>query len=174
MPHQRRHVYDLFSAGHLVGRLVWRTQPRAATGWYFAPRSGPAERLAVDPLIDDLARDTRPDAHTWEVDAALAATLSTALALDAAERRVHRRPARTTGRFRRLTGRARVELYLTGVEPRTLRYAVPELALEAVADVTVLAGSLLPGDLEAITRRLALLGGRVLATFGDDTAAEAA
>jgi hypothetical protein len=154
--------------------LAWHSRPPTAAGWYLTALSGPAERLAVDPVIDALAHGRRSNCPSWEAEAALAAALSTALALDVAERRVNGRPARATGRFRRLRVRARVEIYVTGLDAGLLRDAVPELALEAVSEVTVLAGSALPEAREAIARRLALLGGRVVAVFVDDAEPEAA
>jgi hypothetical protein len=163
-----RHEYTLFDGGQLIARLEWRSASRSTVGWYLAHEGRAAVRLAVDPAIDDLARDARSAEAEWQRTAELAAILSTALALDAAERLLHRRPQRPTGRFRRLTSRQRFEIYVTDIAPNVLLHAIPELPLSSVSDVTVLAGELLPEAFEAIARRIALLGGRVVATFHQD------
>jgi len=166
-----RHEYALFDRGQLVARLEWRSGDRSAVGWYLARKGRAPDRLAVDPAIDELARDARSEQADWQRAAELAAILSTALALDAAERLLHQRPQRPTGRFRRLTSRQRFEIYVTDVAADVLLHAIPELPLSAVSDVTVLAGELLPEAFEAIARRIALLGGRVVATFREDVEA---
>jgi hypothetical protein len=45
---------------------------------------------------------------------------------------------------------------------------VPELHLDAVSNVAVLAGELVSGGLELALQRITLLGGRVVAVFSDD------
>jgi hypothetical protein len=45
---------------------------------------------------------------------------------------------------------------------------VPELHLDAISDVAVLAGELVAGGLEVALHRIALLGGRVVAVFSDN------
>jgi hypothetical protein len=155
-----------------VARLEWRSTPRPASGWFLVPESGEPERLDVDLSIDELARDQHSGADEWELNAELSAILSTALALDAAERLLHRRPARPGGRFRRLRSADRFEIYVTEVEAAVLLRAVPELPLESVSDVTVLAGELLPEAFETVARRIALLGGRIVAVFRDRGDAE--
>src|SRR4051794_41667228 len=94
------HAYDLYEEKRPIGRLEWRTRPRTALGWYLVQPPRAPRRLDVDPGIDELARDERSVQHDWDLHAELAAILSTALALDAAERYLHRRPEQ--GRFRRL------------------------------------------------------------------------
>jgi hypothetical protein len=164
----RPHRYDLFEEGRPIGRLEWRSHPRGLTGWHLLRPPDPPMRLAVDASIDDLAADQRADEHAWELDAELAAILSTALALDAADRflHAHRQPVRR--RFRRLTGAGRYEIYVADVDPSVLAHATPELALMSVADVALLEGQLLPEAFDAVIRRIALLGGRVVTVLRDE------
>jgi hypothetical protein len=162
------HAYDLFHAGRPIGRLEWRIAPRDAAGWYLVQPSGEPRRLAVDAAIDDLARDRLSPQHDWELSAELAAILSTPFALDAADRALHLRPQREPGRFRRVSGARSFELYVDQVDPITLAHAIPELPLESVSDVSVLSGKLLPEAFEAITRRIGLLGGQVVAFRRED------
>jgi hypothetical protein len=164
----RAHVYDLFEDGAQIGRLEWRQEPRTALGWYLSPGSAPATRLFVDSAIDELARDTRSPAHDWELHAELAAILSTALALDAAGRALYPSRTRPSRRFRRPISAGRYEIHVTGADPAILARAVPELHLDAVSNVAVLAGELVSGGLEIALQRVTLLGGRVVAVFSDD------
>ena len=57
------------------------------------------------------------------------------------------------------------EIHVADVEPAILARAVPELHLESVANVVILAGELAGIGLETALRRIALLGGRVVAVF---------
>jgi hypothetical protein len=161
------HTYDLFVEGSRTARLEWRTFPRVQAGWYLV-RASEEERLPVDVAIDELARDERSSPHDWELHAQLAALLSTPLALDVAERKLHGRPERSAGRFRRRLVGGRLEIYVVDIDTQTLAYAVPELPLEAVSDVSVLSGPLSPEGFERVARRIALLGGRVVAVFRRD------
>jgi hypothetical protein len=163
----RPHAYDLYEEGRAIGRLEWRARPRMAAGWYLVQAPGPPERLDVDPAIDDLARDQHSADHDWELHAELAAILSTALALDAAERFLHERPDRP-GRFRRLDTAQHFEIYVTDVDPSLLAHAVPEMPLMSVSDVYVLEGMLLGDSFQVVVRRIGLLGGRVVAVFRNE------
>jgi hypothetical protein len=159
----RPHSYDLFEDRSRIARLEWHQRPRTALGWYLTEGAAPARRLFVDTAIDELARDTRSPAHDWDLHAELAAILSAALALDAAGRALYPSRLRPTRRFRR-----RYEIHVTEVSPQILARAVPELHLDAISNVAVLAGELVAGGLEAALHRIALLGGRVVAVFSDD------
>jgi hypothetical protein len=161
-PQMRDHSYDLFEGGRRIGRLEWRSERRDVTAWYLILAGASPERLSVDATIDELAADTRTPPEQWTLNAELTALLSTPLALDAAERRLHHRPERPTGRFRRLRSAARLEIYVRSLDTETLSRAIPELAVESVAEVTVLSGVLMPEAFERIARRIALLGGRIL------------
>jgi hypothetical protein len=160
----RPHEYDLFEDGRPIGRLVWRTYPRREVGWYVTRPPRPAHRLDVDPGIESLARDQKSSDRDWELNAELSAILSTALAVDAAERFLHPQPVHQRHRFNRLeTGP--YEIHVTDIEPYVLAHAVPELPLTAVSDVRILEGELHEEALKGALRRIALLGGRVVAVF---------
>jgi hypothetical protein len=169
--HERRgrprqeHAYDIYDEGRRIGRLEWRLRPRSVAGWYLALDPRPPQRLRVDPAIDELARDKRSPAHDWDLHAELAAILSTALALDAAELFLHPERELSRGRFRRKPTFGSYEIHATDVKPEILARAVPELHLESVANVVILAGELAGIGLETALRRIALLGGRVVAVF---------
>ena len=158
------HAYDLFEEGRPVGRLEWCTRPRHDAGWYVTRPPRPAHRLHVDPSIDGLARDVTSSDHDWELNAELSAILSTALAVDAAERFLHPQSVHGRHRFNRLaTGP--YEIHVTDIEPDVLAHAVPELPLTAISDVRILEGELHEDALKGALRRIALLGGRVVAVF---------
>jgi hypothetical protein len=168
--HERRgtprpHEYDLYEEGRVVARLGWRLRPKPMVGWYLTRRGQEPERLAVDAAIDELARDQRASSHDWELNAELAAILSTALALDAAERFLQPERAQARGRFRRRLPPGRYEIHVADIDAGVLARAVPELHLDAVSSVTVLAGELSSAALETAVRRIRLLGGRVVAAF---------
>jgi hypothetical protein len=165
------HAYELFEDGRAVGRLEWRSRPRAVVGWYVTLPPRPPDRINVDPAIDALARDrTSPD-HDWDLNAELSAILSTALAVDAAERFLHPEAARARHRFNRLqTGP--YEIHVTDIEPTVLAHAVPELPLTAVSDVRILEGELHEDALTSALRRITLLGGRVVAVFRSEPDSE--
>jgi hypothetical protein len=165
---ERGHAYTLFEDGRRIGTLEWRQRPRTALGWYLIEGSAPARRLFVDSAIDELARDTRSPAHDWDLHAELAAILSTALALDAAGRAIYPSRTRPTRRFRRPISAGRYEIHVTDADPAVLARAIPELHLDAVSNVAVLAGELVSGGLELALHRITLLGGRVVAVFSDD------
>ena len=164
---RRPHAYDLFEDGRPIGRLEWRTRPRTETGWYVTRPPRPAHRLPVDPSIDSLARDAASPDRDWDLNAELSAILSTALAVDAAERFLHPQAAHAQHRFNRLqTGP--YEIHVTNIDPNVLAHAVPELPLTAVSDVRILEGELHEDALKGALRRIALLGGRVVAVFRTD------
>jgi hypothetical protein len=162
------HTFVVHRDARRVGRLEWRATLRETVGWYLRRDGEPPILLDVDASIAELARDQASERHEWELSAELAAILSTPMALDAADRALYQRPLRQTGRFRRVRAEAHFELYVSGVDAVVLSLAVPELPLESVADVTVLSGQLLPGAFQAISRRIALLGGTVVALRRDD------
>jgi hypothetical protein len=162
---RQQHGYEIYDEGRRVGRLEWRLRPRSIVGWYLTVDPRPPQRLRVDPAIDELARDRRAVEHDWDLHAELAAILSTALALDAAELFLHPERELPRGRFRRKPAFGSYEIHVTDVEPAILSRAVPELHLESVANVAVLGGELAGIGLETALRRIALLGGRVVAVF---------
>jgi hypothetical protein len=164
----RPHAYDLYDDGSQIGTLHWRARPRRAAGWYLTRSGGAPERLFVDTAIDELARDERSTAHDWDLHAELAAILSTALALDAAGRAIHPERAQGTRRFRRGLAAGRYEIHVTDVEPAILARIAPELHLDSVSNVTILAGQLLEGGLEVAIQRIGLVGGRIVAVFRSD------
>ena len=160
------HRYPLFADGREIGRLVWRARPRQSAGWFLLPDDGTPERLSVDAAIDDLASQGG-DEHAWALHAEVAAILSTALALDTAERTIHRRPERRRQRFRRLE-RTHYEIYVKGIGPAVLARAVPEMAVSFVSDVVALEGDLAGDAVPVVLRRLALLGGTVVEVVPGD------
>jgi hypothetical protein len=164
----RPHRYHLHDHDGAIGRLEWRLRPRHEAGWYLVCPPEEPQRLVVDPAIAELAADQRSSEHDWELGAELTAILSTALALDAAERAIHPRGHLRPGRFRRLSTARRYEIYVNGLDSALLAHAVPEMPLTAVADASVLAGELLPDGFSAVIRRIELLGGTVVAVFGDE------
>jgi hypothetical protein len=164
----RPHAYDLYDEGSHIGTLHWRARPRRSVGWYLTRTGSAPERLFVDAAIDELGRDERSTAHDWDLHAELAAILSTALALDAAGRAIHPERAQGTRRFRRGLAAGRYEIHVTDADPAILARAVPELHLDAISNVAVLAGELVSGGLEIALQRITLLGGRVVAVFSDD------
>lgn len=159
-----RHAYELFEDGRPVGRLEWRARPRAAVGWYLILPPRPPDRLCVDPAIDQLAHDSTSADRDWELSAELSAILSTAMAVDAADRLLHPQAELPNHRFDRLSS-GPYEIHVTGIEPTVLAHAVPELPLTAVSDVRVLEGVLYEDALTIALRRIALLGGRIVAVF---------
>ena len=167
----RPHTYDLFDDGRPVGRLEWRARSRHEAGWYVILPPRPAQRISVDAAIDALTRDHTSSDHDWELNAELSAILSTAMAVDAAERFVHPRSELARRRFNRLES-GPFEIHVTGSEPTVLAHAVPELPLTAVSDVRILEGELHEDALKSALRRIALLGGRVVAVFRSEPDSE--
>jgi hypothetical protein len=167
----RPHAYELYEDGRRIGRLEWRSRPRAAAGWYVTLPPGPPDRLAVDPAIDQLARDRTASDHDWELNAELSAILSTAMAVDATDRLLHPRTESPRRRFNRLSS-GPYEIHVTDIDPTVLAHAVPELPLTAVSDVRILEGDLHEEALASALRRIALLGGRVVAVFRSEPDSE--
>jgi hypothetical protein len=163
----RPHVYELFEDSRPVGRLEWRSRPRSAVGWYVTLPPRPADRISVDPAIDALARDRASSDKDWELNAELSAILSTAMAVDAADRLLHPRAEFPRRRFNRLST-GPYEIHVTDIDSTVLAHAVPELPLTAVSDVRILEGELHEDALTGALRRIALLGGRVVAVFRTD------
>lgn len=163
-----RRIYPLFTDGRPVGTLEWRQSERRGTGWYLLREGRQDERLDVDRTIDELAADERSSDHAWELNAELAAILSTALALDAAGRALRGPEPPRSRRFRRPGSSRRYGIYVAGLDPTLLAHAVPELGLSSVADVALVEGELLVDALQPVLRRIRLLGGRVVAVVADD------
>src|SRR3712207_7904756 len=69
---------------------------RSEVGWYVTRPPRPAHRLNVDPGIEMLARDLESADHDWDLNAELSAILSTALAVDAADRYLHPQDRKST------------------------------------------------------------------------------
>src|SRR3954447_17420774 len=159
---QRSSLFDLQRGGRVVARLQWRSHPRDAVGWYLQRRGRLARRLEIDAGIDALARDSVSDPASWQARADAVAWLSTALALDAADRALRgglsAPPARPLepGRY---------ELHVRGLDAVMLACAFPDAAGVSTGDVSVLAGAFDARSLAAVIRRVNLLGGRVLALF---------
>jgi hypothetical protein len=174
--HERRdvarpHAYELFEDGRPVGRLEWRSRPRSAAGWYVTLPPRPPDRISVDAAIDSLARDRTSSDHDWELSAELSAILSTAMAVDATDRLLHPRAEFPRRRFNRLSS-GPYEIHVTDIEPTVLAHAVPELPVTAVSDVRILEGELHEDALTSALRRIALLGGRVVAVFRSEPDSE--
>src|SRR4051812_30638473 len=148
--------------GRVVARLQWRSRPRDAVGWYLQRRGRPARRLDIDAGIDALARDSLSDPGSWDARADAVAWLSTALALDAADRALRGGLAAPPSRP---LEPGRYELHVSGLDPAMLACAFPEAAGVSAGDVSVLAGAFDARSLAALIRRVNLLGGRVLALF---------
>jgi hypothetical protein len=163
------HRYELFERGRSLGWLEWRPRPRERLGWYLRRHGGSPVALSVDLAIDDLAAAERRDEHGWELTAEIAALLSTALALDQAERVLHPRPHQPR---RPVVGRRdsfRCWIVCAGLDPDVLARAVPELPLSSMGDAVLLDGHLPQEALELVIRRIQLLGGRVLTLPPDAT-----
>ena len=166
------HAYELFEDSRAVGRLEWRSHPRADAGWYVTLPPRPPDRLSVDAAIDQLARDIKSSDSDWELSAELSAILSTAMAIDAADRLLHPHAELPHRRFNRLSS-GPYEIHVTDIEPNVLAHAVPELPLTAAADVRILTGELHEDALTMALRRIALLGGRVVAVLRGEPDSEA-
>src|SRR3954453_3866972 len=157
--------YELRRGGRLIGSLEWHATSRAATGWYLRRGAGPARRLVVDAGVDELARDALSDDDGWQERAELAQTLSTPLALDAADRAL--RGGLPPSPSRPLAPGA-YELHVSGLDPATLAVACPALIAVAAGDTSVLRGLFQHDEMCVAVRRVNLLGGRVLAIFRSD------
>src|SRR4051812_6522013 len=159
--------YVLHRGGRAIARLEWRASPRQPAGWYLRRARQPARRLAVDAALEELADDTRSDHPSWRERARLAATLSTPLALDAADRALRGGlpPAPS-----RPLGPGVYELHVTGLDPVTLAVCCPSLSVVAAGDTSVLGGVLNNDAIRTVIRRLNLLGARVLAIFSGHAA----
>ena len=168
----RPHAYELFEDGRPIGRLEWRSRPRSDAGWYVTRPPRPPDRLNVDPAIEQLARDIKSSHHDWELSAELSAILSTAMALDSADRLLHPRVEFPRRRFNRLSS-GPCEIHVTGIDPTVLAHAVPELPLTTASDVRILTGELHEDALTFALRRIALLGGRVVAVLRGEPDSEA-
>src|SRR3954447_9822057 len=152
------HSYALHVRGAMVGRLRWRIGPGGAAGWYMSPRRGSWRRLAVDPDLDATVgfAARRPGG---EQAADLAASLSTALALDAAADLLRGPPASPP----RPLPRGGYEVHATGLAFDVVPIAFPEAITARAGDTSVLTGHFDDRGLSVLTRRIAILGGHVLA-----------
>jgi hypothetical protein len=153
-PFPAPHAYTLYLRREAVARLEWRGRE----GWHLRLGEGRWRRLAVDADLDAALASVVADD--------LIADVSVALALDAAAQVLRGPSVRTgpplpTGRY---------ELHASGLTPDVLPLAFPETIAVMAGDVSVLAGTFDDRGLAVVTRRIALLGGRLLALFhADDT-----
>jgi hypothetical protein len=145
--------------GHLAGHLEWRQRPRRDTGWYLTGPEHAVRRLAVDPAIDALAADAGAKQSQWEERAADLALLSLPLALDRADDLL--RGGRAVPESRVCAGV--YELRVAGIDAGLLPYALPEAVVDATEAVVTITGHFDDPALARVLRRLALLGGRIVA-----------
>ncbi len=157
------HTYALHVRGEMVARLGWRTGPGGAAGWYLCQPRGGWRRLAVDPALDDLDAGVGLTARRpgCQQAADLTASLSTALALDAAATLLHRPPP-TPPRPLRPGG---YEVHAAGLAFDIVPIAFPEAITARAGDISVLTGHFDDRGLTVLTRRITILGGHVLAIF---------
>jgi len=142
----------------MVARLCWRTGPSRPAGWYLSQQRGGWQRLAVDAGLDaGLGRAARRPGGEQAAD--LAAWLSTALALDAAADLLRGPPARPPRPLRR----GSYEVHAAGLPFDVVPIAFPEAITTRAGETTVLAGHFDDRGLTVLTRRIAILGGDVLA-----------
>ena len=94
------------------------------------------------------------------------------MAVDAADRLLHPRAELPRRRFNRLSA-GPYEIHVTDIEPTVLAHAVPELPLTTAADVRILTGELHDDALTVALRRIALLGGRIVAVLRGEPDSEA-
>src|SRR4051794_30264191 len=79
-------LYVLHRGARVIGSLEWRARSREAPGWYLRRGARPARRLELDIALDGFADRSPSNRQAWQQCAHAAATLSTPLALDAADR----------------------------------------------------------------------------------------
>lgn len=153
-------TYTLYVRADIVARLRWRTGPRGAAGWYLCQRRGGWRRLSVDPNLDAAVglAARRPG---YQQAAELAASLSTALALDTATNLLRGPPATPPRPLRR----GGYEVHAAGLAFELVPIAFPEAITARAGDTTVLTGHFDDRGLTVLTRRITTLGGRVLAIF---------
>src|SRR4051794_18382052 len=152
--------YALHVREDVVARLHWRNGPGRPAGWYLTQRCGGWQRLTIDADLDaDVDPAARPSG--WQQAADLAPTLSTALALDAAAN-VLRGPAATPPRP---LPRGSYEVHATDLAFDVIPIAFPEAITTRAGDTTALTGHFDDRGLTALTRRIAILAGHVLAIF---------
>ena len=156
-------AYALYVHEEPVAQLHWGVGPGRPAGWYLWQRGGGWQRLAVDPELDAGFDGARPD-HGSRETGELAATVSVALALDAAANLLNGRP---TPAARPLRG-GLYEIHACGLAADVVPLAFPETVIGRGADVSVLAGHFDDVGLTVLVRRVAILGGRVLAIFNAD------
>jgi hypothetical protein len=159
--HKRRAAtspaYALHVRGKPVGQLQWRNDPAWAAGWYVHQRRG-WRRLAVDrdPITAfDAAASPRERQETAE----LAASVSTARALDAAAALLKGPPARPPSAL----CAGYYEVHVSGLGRDIVPIAFPETIVACHGSTSVLCGHFDDLGLAVLTRRIALLDGRVLA-----------
>jgi hypothetical protein len=149
--------YQLYVAGRPLAVLQWRAG-RRGWGWFLHDSSGRRLQLMVDRGLEG---DRRAEHSEDDELADAAAMLSLALALDEAGRILHgpivspKRPAR----------RGRYELEVAHLDTEVADLAFPEAVAVSIGELCILAGELDDRALAVMTRRVALLGGRVLALF---------
>jgi hypothetical protein len=152
------HTYELHVGPPVAALLQWRSHPRGVAGWYLHHPVGTSRRLTVDPGLDTLT--TRPAGDgDWAALCDEAAIVSTALALDEAARILLRAPTRPS----RTVPAGGYEVHVAGLAASALPIAFPEATAVTAADTAILSGHFDDARLDVIVRRIALLGGRLLA-----------
>jgi len=120
------------------GELVSYLQWRHGSGWYLWER---------EQGWTQVAEEAEPAAA---LDAAATVLLGPPVPM---------RPTRHVGRY---------EIHVCGLAPDVVPIAFPETITVRTGDVSILAGDDKADDLHRITRRVALLGGAVLALFEEE------
>jgi hypothetical protein len=161
------HTYALYARGEPVAELQWRPRPASSPGWYLRRFGHDWRRLAVAAELDAALADP-PGSETPPETADLTALVSIALALDAAAVLLSGPPAPPSRTIRS----GRYELHVRGLAAEIVPYAFPETIAAHVGDVAVLAGHFDDTGLVRTTRRVALLGGKLLALFHADGPAD--
>jgi len=156
-------AYRLYVRDAPVALLQWRADPGTAPGWHLSQRAESSHRLAVDPALDADV-DPAPARPGSREAADLAACLSTALALDAAAI-VLRGPPTPPSRPLR-TGH--YELHASRLPADIVPIAFPEAIITRAGDVSTLKGYFDDLALTTLSRRITILGGRLLALLPAD------
>ena len=155
--------YVLYRDRRAIGRLEWRAQAHEPYGWYLARAARPARRLAVDIELDALA-DSPPLDRRERAQAA--AALSTPLALDAAERALRGALPPALSRPHE-PDVYKLRVTVTGLDPVTVALCCPSMRVTAAGEACVISGVFDSDTMRTVSRRLNLLGARVLAVFRD-------
>jgi len=154
-----QHSYALHVRDTKVARLRWRAEAGQLAGWYLSRQRGDWRRLAVAQELDVGADLTARPGCQQTAD--LAACLSTALALDAAANLLQGPPAVPPRRLRS----GCYEIHAAGLGSEIVAVAFREVVSVCAAHTTVLMGHFDDRALTLLTRRIAILGGHILALF---------